>query len=313
MGLVHREGRLVQRYRGGRERRPEALWVEQVLLDQPAADRLRQVRQGERRQRRPGDRLWPLGRGQHQVAKQAAPLVVEPVDQRRGEGRAAEGQLRQAVQNVRDDLAHHRPALRQHRAARHTRAAGCAGPAAGSPAGPAPAIPRPRRTWAKRPGPTRRVARSRADRCRRYPGSPRASPVAHQARHLARVADRDLPCPCQQRRLDARGHQVARSDTVVEHRPRARERLPEDRVADEPVGPRGAQERLELGARPRRVEPPPGDGGEARIPVPLVRIAVRARAGVRVPPAARLALAPVLLEHPPALVADERQGLHRSR
>ena len=44
---------------------------------------LRQVRQGERRQRRPGDRLWPLGCRAAPGPEQAAPLVVEPVDQRR--------------------------------------------------------------------------------------------------------------------------------------------------------------------------------------------------------------------------------------
>ena len=98
--------------------------------------------------------------------------------------------------------------------------------------------------------------------------------VGDDPRLERRIADRHPPRERQRRRLDRRGHRVVAMDHVVEQLPRAADRvLPEDRVTDEPVRPRRGEQRLELGARARRVEVPPRDRREARVPVPLPAIA----------------------------------------
>jgi hypothetical protein len=118
--------------------------------------------------------------------------------------------------------------------------------------------------------------------------------VAHEPRHRRRISNRDPPGPSQQRRLDGGGHEVGARSQVVEQRPNSAYRLsPEDRVADEAIGRRGREQRLELGPRPRAVKAPPGDRGEARVPVPLPGIAVSTRRRVGVPNAIALALPPI--------------------
>src|SRR4051794_27590942 len=52
--LARLEGRFLSRDRRWRERQPVLPPVEQVLLDQPATDRLGKVGEGKRRERRPG-------------------------------------------------------------------------------------------------------------------------------------------------------------------------------------------------------------------------------------------------------------------
>ena len=82
------------------------------------------------------------------------------------------------------------------------------------------------------------------------------------------------PRPGQQRRLDRARHQVVRARRCCSGGPPAIERVrPEDRVADEAVGVGGVQQRLELAARAGRVEAAADDRVEARVPVPLPRIA----------------------------------------
>ena len=130
--------------------------------------------------------------------------------------------------------------------------------------------------------------------------------VADDPGYERRVADRDPPRPRQHRRLDAGGHRCLRRGHVVGEPPAARQRrVPEDRVADEPVFALGGQQRLELTARPRGVEVAPADRGEARVPVPLPRVVAGARAGVgeRHAVGGAHTLAPVLGE---GLVADCR-------
>ena len=98
----------------------------------------------------------------------------------------------------------------------------------------------------------------------------------------AGVADRDPPRPGEQGRLDR-----ARSSPPGARRRCSRRAGCSDTGCSQkivwpmnPSGPRACEQALELGARPRRVEPPPGDRGEARVPVPLPRVAARARTGV---------------------------------
>src|SRR5205807_7272555 len=118
---------------------------------------------------------------------------------------------------------------------------------------------------------------------------------------LGRVPDRDPPRPGKYRWLDARGHRVvARQDVVGEAAKSGGGTSPEDRVADEAVLALGGQQRLELGAGLRCVEPPPHDRREARVPEPLPRIVPGAGAGVGESDAIGRphTLDPVLLERP---------------
>src|SRR5262249_56320658 len=74
--------------------------------------------------------------------------------------------------------------------------------------------------------------------------------------------------------------------------------VPEDRVRDEAVAAPAAQHGAQLLARAADVVAAPGDRVEARVPVPLVAVARRGRAGERVRRAvAALALTPVGVEH----------------
>ena len=88
--------------------------------------------------------------------------------------------------------------------------------------------------------------------------------MADDARLLGRVADRDPPRPREQRRLNRRGGEIGPRADVVEEAPHAVQRFaPEDRVADEAVGPGRGEERLELGPGASGVDAPPGQRGEA--------------------------------------------------
>ena len=98
--------------------------------------------------------------------------------------------------------------------------------------------------------------------------------VGDDSRLERRIADGHPPCERQRRRLDRRGHRVVAMDHVVVERARPADRMiPEDRVADETVRACRGQQRLELRARARRIEVPPRDRREARVPVPLPAVA----------------------------------------
>ncbi len=137
--------------------------------------------------------------------------------------------------------------------------------------------------------------------------------VGRDPRLVRRIADRDPPRPRQQRRLDRLGHLGRAVAHVVEEPPPDRDRpVPEDRVADEPARALGGEQRLELGARPRGVEVAPGDRGEARVPVPLPRVAQGARPRVRVGHAGALSRRPVLAQDRLGLGLDgARRGVSR--
>ena len=171
--------------------------------------------------------------------------------------------------------------------------------------------PRPRRTWARSPDPTRRAGRSRAARRRRGPGSPRASDGARRSR--ARRPGR-RPRSARPRRAAAAGSwrssaRSRRGDVVGPAALPVDVTVPEDRVPDEAVI--GCRRRAGCGARSRRargIEAPPDDRVEARIPVPLPRVVARARARVAVVDAVALAVQPVspqgLLRDPENAIAE---------
>ena len=75
-GRARLERRLARCDRGRRVLQPEAIGVEQVLLDHPAADLLGQVGERERRERRPRLDRRPLAGGKRLVEEQAAVGVV---------------------------------------------------------------------------------------------------------------------------------------------------------------------------------------------------------------------------------------------
>src|SRR5262249_36017746 len=96
----------------------------------------------------------------------------------------------------------------------------------------------------------------------------------------------------------------ARGDVVADGALGVERVAPQDRVADEAVGVRRVQQRLELGARAGRVEAAPDDRVEARVPVPLPRVAARRGHRERVVAGAVVALAPVALQQRPRGGAD---------
>ena len=269
-----------------------------MLLDQAPPDRLRQVGQGERRQRRPGFDLGAQAARLRLVEEQSQPLVPQPVDQRRCDRRFAHRQAREPPEHVGRHLAQHRPA-------------GVPDPP-GVPAEPPVAgdqegKPKPR----VRPPPPHLVVFGRRVEPRfvglHDPQQPVAVEIAVGDEPLVvagdaglgrRIADRDSPRPGQERRLDRPGHRVrARADVVVEAATERDRVIPEDHVTDEPVGPAGAKQRFELRPGAARVEAAPDDRREARVPVPLPGIARRARAGVGVADAPPLALRPARAEY----------------
>src|SRR5215218_11113813 len=143
----------------------------------------------------------------------------------------------------------------------------------------------------------------------------RAQPfvMAGDPRLGGRVADRDPPRPGEERRLDRPRHLGgARGDVVIEE-PLQRERpVPEDDVADEAVLPHRGEQGLELLARAPRLEAPPDDRREARVPVPLPRVPRGARPRVGVADATSLSLGVRGGEYPPAELRELRQYPVRS-
>ena len=99
---------------GGHGRRrhgePVAGGVEQVLLDEAAADLLGQIRQRQRGERGPGEYRLALGLRARQWLEQPGRVVVHPLDDRRGHRGSTERHQRQAVQDVGRHLAAHRAA-----------------------------------------------------------------------------------------------------------------------------------------------------------------------------------------------------------
>jgi hypothetical protein len=108
-----------------------------------------------------------------------------------------------------------------------------------------------------------------------------------------------LPGDTNQRRLYRLGGQVARETCGrVEGRTAPADRcVPERRVRDEAVGPTRIQQRPQLALGAVDVEVAPDDRVQAGVPVPLVAVARRCRAGERVLPGALVeAASPVALE-----------------
>src|SRR5581483_1240139 len=125
--------------------------------------------------------------------------------------------------------------------------------------------------------------------------------MAHDRGHCRGVTGDKAPRPREQRRLDRAGHEVRTRGDVVEEGPHGVDLAsPEDRVADEAVLALSSQQGLQLRSGSYTVESSPGDRREARVPVPLPRVAAGARSGVRKRPLRVGALAPVALQHRPA-------------
>ena len=230
--------------------------VEQVLLDQPPADVLRQVGEGQRRERRPGERRTTA------AASGATSGSNRPV---------ASSYIRSTIVGVSDG----RPSASSESpwrtlvdTSQHT-----GPPAAGDPAqvvaepavapdeqdepGPVVGAPAPDRVELRRGVEPRLVGLDDPDQPVAVEVAVGAQPVvvADDRGHRRRVADRDPPRPREHRRLDAGGHRGVRRGHVVGEPPAAgQRRVPEDRVADEAVLALGGQQRLELapGALPGR-------------------------------------------------------------
>ena len=215
---------LVARLRGGDRWRsdhgPELPAVEQVLLDQPAADLLRQVRQGERRQRGPGRDRRPAPAGFDLVEEEAAALVVEPLDQRRSDRGPPQGLEREAPEHVDDRSQSSGPPRSSTRPASKPSRRLCA-TSSGNPSRPPIFQPHTGSNFGRGvesglvrlQDPQQAVAVEIA--VRGQPVGLRRDPGLR-----GRVADGDPPGPGEQRRLDRLGlHRAARAD-VVEGKPR---------------------------------------------------------------------------------------------
>src|SRR4051812_22280454 len=110
---------------------------------------------------------------------------------------------------------------------------------------------------------------------------------------LCRVPDRDLPGPGEQGRLNRRGvPRAPRGDVVGPAALPVDGLVPEDRVADEAVGPSAIKQAAELALGAVLVEAPPDDRVKAGVPVPLPWVVTRARTRVAVGDAVPLALDP---------------------
>ena len=105
--------------------------------------------------------------------------------------------------------------------------------------------------------------------------------MGDNARLASGISNRRAPSPGQHGRLDRRRHQVGLvDDVVVEAAHAAHGAIPEDRVADEAVLARRAQQRAQLLARAIAVEAPPHDRAVAGVPVPLPAITLGAGPGI---------------------------------
>src|SRR3954447_5793404 len=253
-----------------------------MLLHEAPADRLRQVGEGQRSERRPGRGPEPpiaLGRvhpglvgdfpARH-VKEEAAPLVPEPLDDLGSYRGLAGRDPRETPQHVGDHLAEQGAAGAEN--------------AAGIPVETAIACDQ---KWEERAG----VCAQTPDRIELRRGiEPRLvrlddpeQPVAVEVavrlepavvggdpRLRGRVAHGDPPRPGQQRGLDRgcvpglpRGHVVGPAALPVDGA------VPEDRVADEPIVGTTVQQAAKLALGARAVEAAPDDRVEARVPVPL--------------------------------------------
>ncbi len=139
-------------------------------------------------------------------------------------------------------------------------------------------------------------------------------PVERFARELGfvgRTRGDELPREREQRGLDVRGPAVAphRVGGVERSPAPAGSLVPEDRVRDESVEATPAHQRPQLLTGPCRLEVPPHDRVEARIPVPLVAVARGGRARESVRSAVReVPLPPVAGEHVMRVVAQQREA-----
>src|SRR3954451_22136154 len=108
---------------------------------------------------------------------------------------------------------------------------------------------------------------------------------------LGRVSHHDIPGPGEQRRLDRGGvPRAPRGDVVGPASLPVDGAVPEDRVADEAVGPSAIEQAAELALGPVLVKAPPDDRVKAGVPVPLPGEVTRARTRVAVGDAVPLAL-----------------------
>src|SRR4029077_18218081 len=96
--------------RGWGDRGEELALAQQVLVDQPPPDLLRQIRQCQRRQARPGDRGGGEAARLRLVDEEAALPVPESLDQRRRRRGAAEALQGERPERVDDGLAEDRAA-----------------------------------------------------------------------------------------------------------------------------------------------------------------------------------------------------------
>src|SRR5262249_6147456 len=85
--------------------------------------------------------------------------------------------------------------------------------------------------------------------------------------------------------------------------------MPEDGVADEAVVPAAVEEAPQLALAAGRIEPPPDDRVEARVPIPLPGVVPRAWPRVAVVDAIALALDPVAAER---LLGDAEDPIRRT-